>query len=163
MHHRFYCLLILGMFLAGTSVQAQSRGTAPTVHKGIMVLEGNPIQAVGEANYTIESKGRLVVKGTADAPPLQMKGLKFDRSFEVAPANLQSARYQKVGATVPFDGFNLEVIAVDRGRKLSTARGKNSKGEVVFVFDTSRTMIDLQRISLTSQTLPVPLHLRRAR
>ncbi|HYX34450.1 MAG TPA: hypothetical protein VE954_15200 [Oligoflexus sp.] len=153
----------LALFLAApASLNMAHAAVKPTVHKGVMVLEANQIQAEGQADYRIESSGRLLVKGYADAPALHMKGLKFDQTYHVAPENLLSSQYQKVGNTIDFDKVKLKVTAVDKNRKLSTAGGTNAKGEVTFVFDTSKKMIDLQRISVTSRTMPIPLSMKRA-
>jgi hypothetical protein len=157
-------LLTLNLLLAPAWAQSATRlqPLEPSVvHKGVMVLEDNRIGAEGKADYMIEATGRLFIKGYAEAPVLRIQPLKFDETYNVAPENLLSSHYQKLGNTIPFDRLVLKITAVDPTKQLSTAEGKNRNGKVLFIVDTSRKMIDLHRVSLTSRVIPVPLKLKR--
>ncbi|MFW7381114.1 MAG: hypothetical protein ACOH5I_20030 [Oligoflexus sp.] len=128
--------------------------------QGVMVLEKNQIHATGRANYTIDPTGQLAVKGKAKA--FMIGQFKFDEVYDVQPENLRSQQYTKTGNMVDFDSFTLHVTHVDHEQKLSTASGKNRKGEITFVFDISNPVVDLHRISFQSKALPIRLNLRKA-
>jgi hypothetical protein len=128
--------------------------------QGLMILEKNPIHATGRATYTIDPEGQLTLKGKAQA--LLIGRFKFDEVYDVQPENLRSQQYAQAGNRINFDSFTLQVTHVDREQDLSTAYGKNRKGEIIFVFDISNPLVDLHRISFQSKALPIRLNLRKA-
>lgn len=167
MHQNLRLFAFLFFYLTAAAAAPKSSKKAPAkqpvaVHKGTMVLEQNNMRANGKAEYTIESSGRLLIKGYAEAPLIHKPAYKFDETYNVEPKNLLSEEYEKLGNVIPFDKLLLKITAVDPERQLSTAEGKNDKGKVLFIVDTSRKMIDLHRVSMTSRFIPVPLRLKRA-
>lgn len=156
--------LAVSLFIAQSNGHAkpsltQKKDVTVSKHHGTMILENNQLNASGKATYVIEPTGRLSVKGKANA--FVLGSYRFDESYDVAPENLLSSQYQSIGNQVPFDKFTLKVIAIDQEKKLSTAFGQNKKGHIVFVFDISKPMVDLHRVSFRSKALPVTLNLRR--